>query len=380
MKKFYLFALVILIFLVQLSGCKSNIHGEGEEEIMNGNLDKMIKVYKNITKYYYDEKTNLYYETNIGKLGLDQNKYSFLWPVAALMQAYVEMAKLDINNINNKLVLISISDTAQKYYDSLLPPKPGYDSYVYNLGGGQRYYDDNEWLGIAFVDIYSITKNVEYLKKAEEIFNFIMTGYDNKMGGGIYWREGDLTVKNTCSNGPAVVLALKLYQTTNQQEYLNIAKEIYNWTNENFLSPEGVYWDHLKSDGTLDKTTWTYNTGIMIEANALFYDITKDKVYFDSARKLAEASIKHFASNGYFPDTYWFNAVLLRGYQSLYQIDKDKKYIKIFDDYAQEVWEKERDENNLIGKKEPKPLLDQAAMLEIYARLAQVEGGGNASK
>jgi len=251
---------------------------------------------------------------------------------------------------------------------------------VYNLGGGQRYYDDNEWIGIAFIDAYNIDKNKEYLNKAKEIFDFLMTGYDKEMGGGIYWREGDLTVKNTCSNGPAVVLALKLYQTTNQQEYLNIAKEIYNWTNENFLSPEGVYWDHLKNDGTLDKTTWTYNTGIMIQANALFYDITKDKVYLDRARKIAEDSVKHFAHSGVFPDTYWFNAVLLRGYQSLYQIDKDKKYIKIFDDYAQEVWKKERDKNNLIGKKEPKPLLDQAAMLEIYARLAQVEGGGNASK
>ncbi|MDI3310422.1 MAG: glycoside hydrolase family 76 protein, partial [Thermoanaerobacterium sp.] len=284
-----------------------------------------------------------------------------------------------LNKNNNKLIAF-VSDTVKKYYNNVLPPKPGYDSYVYSLGGGQRYYDDNEWIGIAFIDAYNIDKNEEYLDKAKEIFDFVMTGYDKKMGGGIYWREGDLNVKNTCSNGPAVVLALKLYQATKQQEYLNIAKEIYEWTNKNFLSPEGVYWDHIKNDGTIDKTTWTYNTGIMIQANALFYDITKEKTYLDMAKKLAENSVSHFAPNGIFPDTYWFNAVLLRGYQELYMIDKDKKYIKIFDNYAQEVWKEERDKNNLIGKKEPKPLLDQAAMLEIYARLAQLEGGGSISK
>lgn len=68
---------------------------------------------------------------------------------------------------------------------------------------------------------------------------------------------------------------------------------------------------------------------------------------------------------------HWFNAVMLRGYLALYAVDHDNNWIDFFIKDAERVWRDERDEKGLLGKK--KSLIDQAAMIEIYARLSQVK-------
>ena len=56
----------------------------------------------------------------------------------------------------------------------------------------------------------------------------------------------------------------------------------------------------------------------------------------------------------------------------MYKIDKNRKYIQYFIDDANRIWNEER-EKGLIGKKgKRKRLIDQAAMIEIYARLEEL--------
>jgi hypothetical protein len=64
---------------------------------------------------------------------------------------------------------------------------------------------------------------------------------------------------------------------------------------------------------------------------------------------------------------------LLRGEIALYKIDNNKNHIQFFIDDANRVWKDEKNEEGLVGKKDRrKSLIDQAAMIEIYARLAQL--------
>jgi hypothetical protein len=72
------------------------------------------------------------------------------------------------------------------------------------------------------------------------------------------------------------------------------------------------------------------------------------------------------------PGNYWFNAVLLRGYQDLYRLDKDKTYIMAFMTDADGIYKTETDEQGLAGPGKVKKLLDQAGLLEILARLGQL--------
>lgn len=95
-----------------------------------------------------------------------------------------------------------------------------------------RFYDDNVWLGIDFTDSYRMTGKQAYLEKAKLIWKFILSGKDDVLGGGIYWCEQKKESKNTCSNAPGAVFALKLFQATQDDAYLKQGKDLYEWTKE----------------------------------------------------------------------------------------------------------------------------------------------------
>ncbi len=131
----------------------------------------------------------------------------------------------------------------------------GYDSYPRALGGGDIYYDDNQWLGIDGVLAWRHRGEQRFLDAAHLTWELSLSGWDDTMGGGIYWRQNDNTTKNTCSNGPAAVLAMLLHEETGDREYLDWAVRILDW-NRQLRDPEiGVYLDALKDDGTVDRAT-----------------------------------------------------------------------------------------------------------------------------
>lgn len=88
-------------------------------------------------------------------------------------------------------------------------------------------------MGIDFTDAYLNTKEEKYLKKAQLIWKFIESGADDKLGGGIYWCEQKKVSKNTCSNAPASVFALKMFKAIRDSSYLIKGQELYEWTKKN---------------------------------------------------------------------------------------------------------------------------------------------------
>lgn len=320
-----------------------------------------------IYKHLYNSSTQLFIQTNVP--AKNHNLHADLWGLCAMIQAANEMEALDPAQAYMPPVVKAID----QYYDPA-PPAPGFASYVMKERQEDRYYDDNQWIGIAYMDAYRRNKQPAYLDGGRMIYTFMMTGYDTVSGGGLYWREKDLTTKNTCSNGPGILLALQLYAAAQQKGYLDTALLLYTWTNRHLQAGNGVYWDAIKPlQHRIDSATYTYNTGTMLEANVKLYRLTKEKRYLREAQRIAAGSYDHFIKTGKLGTAYWFNAVLLRGYEALYQIDKNNKYLKAMQEYADHVWEKERDEQHLVGRKPEKELLAQAGMLEIYARLARLK-------
>lgn len=321
-----------------------------------------------IDKYLYERKSGLYIQTS--DRTMNHNPHADLWGLCGMVQAANEMESIHPGKIYMQPVVAAIN----QYYDPI-PPVPGYASYVVKERREDRYYDDNQWIGIAYLDAYTRRRRYWYLQKGEEIWRFMMTGYDTVSGGGLYWKEGDKTTKNTCSNAPAVLLALQLYDVTRRKSYLDTAMLLYNWVNRHLRDTDGVYWDALKPEenNRIDSAAYTYNTGAMLEANVKLYHITKNAHYLEEAKHIAAGGYQRFFSNGRFRSSYWFNAVLLRGYVALYKADNNKKYINAMQEYADKVWEHDRDGNtNLLGNRPEKELLGQAGMMEIYARLAGI--------
>lgn len=329
--------------------------------------ERIRQISSNISLHFSSPVHGLYKETDAFK---NEKQFSYLWPLCALIQAANETEALK----SGSLVFDTIFRTITYNYYNPAPPSPGYQAYVSSAGKDTRYYDDNQWIGIALMDAFNRTGNKNYLDKATEIYSFMMTGYDTVAGGGIYWREGDSSTKNTCSNGPGIILSLQLYKATGNKEYMNSAIDLFTWVNKNLKAPDGFYYDALKlKELRIDSAAYTYNTGTMLQSYVLLYNITKEQKYLDEAHRIADAAKRRFYVNNKLPDHYWFNAVLLRGFIELCKADGNFDQIAFFTEEAERIWNLNRDDNGLVGRRMTKTLIDQAAMLEIYARLKQLE-------
>ena len=88
---------------------------------------------------------------------------------------------------------------------------PGYEPSPTRGGGNDKYYDDNAWMVITFIEAYQVTGASRYLKRADETLDFVMSGWDDVLGGGIWWHEGHKgNGKNTCSNAPTAVACFRI--------------------------------------------------------------------------------------------------------------------------------------------------------------------------
>lgn len=328
---------------------------------------QLAKLQRAIEENFYLPSVDYYKETATVQPG--KNDYSYLWPLCGLIQAgnEIEATTGDKNAMTKTMRIIG------KYYDPA-PPAPGYASYTMEKGGGDRFYDDNQWIGIACMDAYFRKKQPADLATGKLIYRYMMTGFDTVLGGGLYWQENKKVSKNTCSNGPAVVLAMQLYKAAGEKRYLDTAIAIYNWTKKALLAPNGLYWDNVSiKNGRIGKAQFSYNTGTMLQSGLYLYEATKDKKYLADAQALADSSLAFFCGSGKFRDGYWFNAVLLRAYQHLLKHNADKKYINAFKTCLDNALQNDVNDAGLMGKSKTVDLVGQSGTLEILARFAQLE-------
>ena len=137
----------------------------------------------------------------------------------------------------------------ERYLDATRQPT-AYASYVNSAPASDRFYDDNVWLGIDFTDMYLATGRQGYLDKAKMIWGFIESGRDEVLGDGIYWCEQKKHSKNTCSNAPGSVYALKLFKATGDSAYLDAGRELYEWTKQALQdTTDCLYFDNVALNG-----------------------------------------------------------------------------------------------------------------------------------
>lgn len=353
------------------------------QELLNAVEDKFGTVDAPLYREHYPFD-GAYRADYLGTEARQSNQYSYLWPFSGVLSAQTAQYK----NQRSKAMLQQIKRKSlrgmEMYRDERNPI--GYASYIQEAPTSDRFYDDNVWLGIDMTDLYLLTKEPMFLEKAKLIWAFVASGMDDRLGGGIYWCEQRKESKNTCSNAPGAVFALKLFQATGDQKFLDLGESLYSWTKENLQDVEdGLYFDHITLDGRIGKAKFSYNSGQMLEAAALLYLLKGENTYLEDAERIAQSSFQYFFDQDTkkvdFPllknGNVWFHAVMLRGFVALAEINKNQKYLDAFRANMQYAWQYLRDTNGFFGDRwdeepnqEKKWLLNQFAMAEMFARLA----------
>lgn len=227
----------------------------------------------------------------------DRDGMPFVWPAASFIETMADAYRLFPCNVRLKLDYCDALSNALKQYlveDAGITTPGGVVRGVsyYNASAGNQddyYYDDNEWVCIRLLLGYQQLGRVEFLKAAQKNLDFLWTGWDDKLGGGIYWYK-DFAGKNACSNAPAAIAFLLAYQCTGSETYLEKGKIIYDWMNV-ALRENDLFIDSIAvASGAKNRWKGVYNQATMIYAGSLLYEITGDETYYELTRRTVNAT------------------------------------------------------------------------------------------
>ncbi|MDR0796597.1 MAG: AGE family epimerase/isomerase [Tannerella sp.] len=178
-----------------------------------------------------------------------------------------------------------------------------------------NYIDDMEWIGLASLRAYQATGITAFLTTCREVWDGttvdmednnaafgIKRAWTDAGEGGIFWESRrNRHSKNACSNGPAAILAARLYQAFGEKEDLEWAKRIYAWEKQYLFSPDsGAVYDNLNTrTGVINRRIYTYNQGTFLGAAVELYKITGEKSYLDDAIQAANYTLKSMIDTGH---------------------------------------------------------------------------------
>lgn len=182
------------------------------------------------------------------------------------------------------------SDMFGRWYEGIKLQNDGGNTNGYT----NDFYDDEAWIALTMVRLYKITHDDKYLTVAKTLYNDIAAGWnDEYQGGGVAWRKSQPWSKNSCINGPASLLAFKMYEATDDSDYADFGVKVHEWVRENLLNPgTGEVVDNI--DGrTGEITSWhfSYNQATVMAAALGAYHYTGNELYLKDARRAAAYAI-----------------------------------------------------------------------------------------
>jgi Glycosyl hydrolase family 76 len=333
------------------------------------------------------------YDRRLGLYGTRQRpcgrrRYEHLWPFANAWSAVAALAGLPGARPEALDALRSFHGAVSAYRRPTAddPAHGGFESGVVPpMGrGGDRYFDDNAWLGLALVRHYDETGDERVLELARQAFGFVVSGWSGDAGarhpGGVRWKAVAASrARHTCATAPGAQLGVLLFERTGEGAALDWAVRAYAWERRALLGPGGLYLDRIDPDGTVEPTVWTYNQGSMIGAGTLLHRATGDPTYLSQALSTCTASLRRFGLSALVEQGPAFNAIYFRNQfllaTSLGTGDGEgiRRWVAASAaDYGEELWRRGRDRRTGLFGAPGSRLNASAPMIEVYTLL----GGG----
>jgi predicted alpha-1,6-mannanase (GH76 family) len=327
-----------------------------------------------------------------------------LWPTARAFAGAVDLLGVHselLGGFDAESAVTAHLRALEAYWDAAAE-LPSYASDVIGSRfGGDRYYDDNAWVGLALVQLERLRPGRGHGQRAQTLFRFAVAGWDARPDvpspGGVFWVEQGRGTgrrnhdRNTVSNAPNAQLGLHLAELADGSSDARgsaRAHDMYAWVNGTLdagrdagAPATGLFFDKLRGDGTVDRTLWTYNQGSMIGANVLLARQagaggagTTGGPYLARAEAIAANALRHYAG-AYERQPPAFNAILFRNLLQLHVATVDAGLREGIRDamasYAEAAWNAHRDRHDRFRFRRGGPtLLDQSAMVQVFALLA----------
>jgi hypothetical protein len=313
-----------------------------------------------------------------------------LWPFSRALVATLDLAGMPGDGaaeleLDQKLA--EHLEVLERYWDPA-GPRPAYCSSVTGpRRRGDRYYDDNAWIGLALIQLERLRPNSGWLGRAGQLYEFAAGGWDGA-GGGVFWVEQGRGTgvrnhdRNTVSNAPNAELGLHLGELGRAPETGVAPEDMYNWVSGTLDSScetdspgTGLFWDKVRGDGSIDRATWSYNQGNMIGANVLLArrHPTEQATYLGRAEAIAGKALREYAGN-YERQPASFNAIFFRNLLLLHAASQDRRLrgeiVAAMRAYADAAWSEARDRRHLFHLRGRPTLLDQSAIVQVLALLA----------
>jgi len=293
------------------------------------------------------------------------------WPLSQAVSATIAVSQIPG-------VKTDASSSVARGFGELAPLRDG--SVYRATAGSDVYYDDNEWIAQDLLDWNAVHPDRQAVAGAVAIFADVVHAWDGDQTtpcpGGVYWTTaaGDYD-RNTVSTANGALVGLRLYALTKRPVYLYWSRRMLDWVNTCMLAPNGLYWDHVAADGSVDETEWSYNQGSPIADYLLLYRSTGDPSALARAEQLADGTLSAFAGR-WLSEPPEFAAIFFQHVLELGAVDGNPAYLAAASAYADSAWTTLRDPaTGLFSSGGTTTLLAQAAFVQLYAHLALTESG-----
>jgi hypothetical protein len=252
---------------------------------------------RKIDRYWWNSRTDWYND----RLAKGQDGKASIWTTVHLFSALNGIAQAAPTAANKR----AVGWFADRAYREYWNPQVGHIRHTRRHIGGfdpssrestgpraHAFYDDNGWLGLAFLEAYRITRVKRYLTYADDAFQFIaQTGWADGAGGGVWWDTGHVS-RSSESIASGTALAALLYQTTGRKSYLQTARRYISWADSHIWDAQnGLYMRDPNSPILMG-----YVQSPMMVAFESLCSTTKDDTLCDKAEQLGAAALTRFTS------------------------------------------------------------------------------------
>lgn len=333
---------------------ENNGSNDNQEEVDQTDWQKVANLSSSTLLDYYWNKNKNFFNYYPSKDDTPAEDWHY-WPQAHAMDVIID-------------AYVRTGDEKWKNYFSLwhegVKQKSG-NSYF------NDFVDDMEWICLTMLRLYENTNEQKYMDTAVSLWNKIKANWNTQAGGGVAWKQSQQWSKNSCSNGPAGIIAARMYWLNGQkQEDLQWAEKIYNWQSEVLVDIQsGAVYDNINAQTGEIQKNWifTYNQGTYMGMAHELYRMTGQDYYLTMANKAANYCITKLIdqNNNVLKDEGnrdggLFKGIFIRYFVKLIMEEDLKesdrqKYIDFFNNNAKVLHEKGTGDGNLYSTSWAKP-------------------------